>query len=107
MCIRDRNGTVVRLAVDTTIEENDELFVSYLSLPGDQDWLTNQAGVGVLSFLDFPVSTSRYSSESLNPAGGGCAAGSSAGLLNLLIFVLFMICIVTLVRRKMIRKHRR
>ena len=100
------NGTVVRLAVDTTIEENDELFVSYLSLPGDQDWLTNQAGVGVLSFLDFPVSTSRYSSESLNPAGGGCAAGSSAGLLNLLIFVLFMICIVTLVRRKMIRKHR-
>ena len=101
------NGTVVRLAVDTTIEENDELFVSYLSLPGDQDWLTNQAGVGVLSFLDFPVSTSRYSSESLNPAGGGCAAGSSAGLLNLLIFVLFMICIVTLVRRKMIRKHRR
>ena len=92
--------------MDTTIEENDELFVSYLSLPGDQDWLTNQAGVGVLSFLDFPVSTSRYSSESLNPAGGGCAAGSSAGLLNLLIFVLFMICIVTLVRRKMIRKHR-
>ena len=94
------NGTVVQLTMDTSIEDNEELFVSYLSLPGDQDWLTNGAGIGILSFLEFPVSILRHSSETVGPAGGACKAGSSVGLVELLFFVLLMICIVTFVRRK-------
>ena len=94
------NGTVVQLTMETSIEDNEELFVSYLSLPGDQDWLTNEAGIGILSFLEFPVSILRHSSETVDSAGGACKAGSSAGPVELLLFVLLMICIVALVRRK-------
>ena len=54
-----QNGTVVELTVDRPIEAGDDLFLSYLSLPGDRNWLTNSAGIGILSFLDFPVALSQ------------------------------------------------
>ena len=96
------NGTVVQLTLDMPIEDNDVLFVSYLSLPGDQDWLTNKAGIGILSFLDFPVSIWQHSSES---AGGGCKTASSARQAGSLFFILLMIGIVALVLRRKIRTH--
>ena len=99
------NGTVVQLTLDTPIEDNVELFVSYLSLPGDQDWLTNEAGIGILSFLDFPVSILQHSSESVDPAGGGCKTASSARLAGPLFFILLMIGIVALVLQRKIRTH--
>ena len=97
------NGTVVQLALDVSIEDKDELFVSYLSLPGDQDWLTNEAGIGILSFLDFPVSILPSSSKPLDPKGSGCTIVSSESLIIPLFFVLTVICIVTLARRQKIR----
>ena len=62
-----QNGTVVELTVDRPIEEGGELFLSYLSLPGDQNWLTNSAGIGILTFLDFPVASSQSTGETVNP----------------------------------------
>ncbi len=97
------NGTVVRLAVDRPVEDNDELFVNYLSLPGDQDWLTNEAGIGILSFLDFPVNTSQDSSKPLDLAGGSCKTASIASRVIPLFLVLMTICIVALVRRQKMR----
>ncbi len=52
------SDAVVRLTVDRVIQEGDQLQLSYLSLSGNQNWLTNEAGIGILSFLDFPVDTS-------------------------------------------------
>ena len=91
------NGTIVRLTMETPVEDDDELYLSYLSLPGDQNWLTNEAGIGILSFLDFPVSILQ---DPTGPVAGGCTTGSSADRFDPLFFILLIISIVTLVRRE-------
>ena len=50
-------NSTVRLTTAQSIPANANLVVNYVSLSGDQDWLTNQTGIGILSFQGFSVDT--------------------------------------------------
>ena len=49
------NGENVQLTLAQPLSVDINLDLHYYSLPGDQNWLTNQEGIGILSFVDFPV----------------------------------------------------
>lgn len=49
------SDSIVHLTTSELISSDTNLSISYLSPPGDQNWITNQAGIGILSFLNFPV----------------------------------------------------
>lgn len=51
------SNTSIRVTTSQQIPNDSTLSISYLSPSGDQNWLTNQAGIGILSFLRFPVET--------------------------------------------------
>lgn len=51
------SNTSIRVSTSQQIPNDGNLSISYLSPPRDQNWLTNQAGIGILSFLRFPVET--------------------------------------------------
>ncbi len=71
------NGTNdVFLTLPQNLTDLSDLSISYYSPNGDQDWLTNAAGIGVLSFLNFPVSTS---SSTLTFQHGGDRYDGSSG----------------------------
>ena len=52
------NGETVRLTLAKPLPDDANLDLSYYSWWGDQNWLTNQAGIGILSFLNIEVGSS-------------------------------------------------
>ena len=49
------DGKAVRLTLKDPAPEDADLRLSYLSLPGEQAWLTTNSGIGILSFFKVPV----------------------------------------------------